>query len=149
MALRILGQYINYKVPINSHYLFIFVNWFFLDDSHCVAHLICFVKGSLWRGYRTRCYGLQKVNIFSIFSSLYTRLLVTNWANTDRQSSKGVNRFCDLSHAITGLSSSDVKSLHFLHLDLSLTLFTVNILYVQLLRRQPVHWNLSRALSLR
>ena len=76
--MRILGQYINYKVPMNSHYLFIFVSCFFLDDALRDAILLCFVKGSLWRGYRTRCYGLQKVNIFS---SLWARLLVTSWAN--------------------------------------------------------------------
>ena len=145
--MRILGQYINYKVPINSHYLCIFVIWFFLDVSLRDAFLLCFVKGSLWRGYRTRCYGLQKVNIFSSF---WARLLVTNWAYIQTEFRGGESFLRSESCHNNQMSSSDVKSpQYFCTYRYSLTLFTVNILYVQLLRRQPVHWNLSRAFSLR
>ena len=144
--MRILGQYINYKVPINSHYIFIFVNWFFLDDSlRRDAILLCFVKGSLWRGYRTRCYGLQKVNIFSSF---WARLLVTNWAYIQTEFRGGESFLRSESCHNRTVVTSDAKSLQYF-CTYSLTLSTVNILYVQLLRRQPVHWNLSRAFSLR
>ena len=137
--MRILGQYINYKVPLYSHYLFIFVNWFFLDVSLRDAHLFCFVVGSLWRGYRTRCYGLQKVNVFSLF---WARLLVTNWANIQTGGESFLRS--ESCHNRTVFKCCQITTLF-------LRLFTHsgNILYVQLLRRQPVHWNLSRAFSLR